>query len=209
MLQNSPDTDRLLDLAEDGDLEARNQLLDRHRTRLRQLAAMRMDQRLANRVDPSDIVQETMVDAFRRLPGYLRDRPLPFYIWLRGIAWNRLIDIHRKHILSVRRTVTRETPIALGLAQQASGSLLAQLTLLGTAPLQSLVEGEIRERMQKGLESLPEIDREVLILRHLESLSVAETAAVLNVPEGTVKSRHARALERMRKVLMGDDDGEQ
>jgi RNA polymerase sigma-70 factor (ECF subfamily) len=208
MSQNSPDTDRLLDLAEKGDRLASDLLLERHRPRLRRMAAMRLDPRLSNRVDPSDIVQETLVDAYRRLPDYLRDRPLPFYPWLRSIAWNRLIDLHRRHIQSVRRTVTRETPLSLKLSQEASEMLVTQLTMSGSGPLEALVDDELRERLHRGLESLSEIDREVLVLRHLESFSVAETAAVLDIAEGTVKSRHFRALERLRGILSGDDSGE-
>ncbi|MEZ6151953.1 MAG: sigma-70 family RNA polymerase sigma factor [Pirellulaceae bacterium] len=209
MSYSDPDTDQLLDLATGGDEIAIESLFQRHRSRLRQMAAVRLDPRLLQRVDPSDIVQETLIDAYRRLPEYLRDRPLPFYPWLRGIAFNRLIDLHRRHIRSMRRSVTLETPLSLGPSRQHSSVLIAQLSLSISEPLKTLLDGEMQDRIQKCLATLPEIDREVLILRHLEALSVIETAAVLKVKEGTVKSRHFRALERLRLLLINEADGDQ
>src|ERR1700722_18884284 len=95
-----PDTDQLLDLAGKGDSSARNRLLDRHRRQLRSLIALRMDPRLAARVDPSDVVQESLVEAAERLPDYIEERPLPFYPWLWQIALERLIDLQRRHVRS-------------------------------------------------------------------------------------------------------------
>ena len=201
MALDSPDTNQLLDLAANGDSNAIDQLLQRYRSRLKGMASMRLDPRLLQRVDPSDIVQETLIEAHRRLPEYLRDRPLPFYPWLRGIAWNRLIDLHRRHVQSQRRTVNREVKLSIKLPGQTTGMLIKQLTMQESGPLQALVEIELHERLRKCLDELPEIDREVLILRHLEQLSVTESAAVLDIPEGTVKSRHFRALEKLRLQL--------
>src|SRR5579864_4019582 len=105
---NKPDTERLLEQASRGDAAARQQLLERYRTRLRRMVAVRMDRRLAARVDPSDVVQESLADAFQNLSDYLRRRPLPFYAWLRQFAWERLLKLHRRHIHTQKRSVTRE-----------------------------------------------------------------------------------------------------
>src|SRR5947209_19815970 len=94
----TPDTDQLLAAARTGDASARGRLLEHHRHRLRGMVALRLDPRLAARVDPSDLVQETLAVAHRRLDDYLRDRPLPFYPWLRQIAADRLADAHRRHV---------------------------------------------------------------------------------------------------------------
>src|SRR5438309_2767338 len=75
MAQNGPETDALLDLAGRGDDHARWRLLDRHRARLLRMIAVRMDGRLAARLDPSDVVQEALADAARALPDYLSRRP--------------------------------------------------------------------------------------------------------------------------------------
>ena len=78
-----PDTEELLERASRGDQQAIGQLLTRYRPRLRQMVTVRMDPRLKSRIDPSDVVQEALMDASRMLPEYLRDRPLPYYPWLR------------------------------------------------------------------------------------------------------------------------------
>src|SRR5690242_19377754 len=102
------DTEHLLDRAAAGDPDARDRLLRRHRGRLRRMVAVRADPRLAARVDPSDVVQETLAEAAAGLDAYLRDRPLAFYPWLRQIAQNRLTDLYRRHVRAGRRAVTRE-----------------------------------------------------------------------------------------------------
>src|SRR5262245_4052170 len=102
------DTDRLLAAAAAGDDAARGQLLARHRDRLVRAIARRLDRRLAARVDPSDVVQEALADADRKLPAYLRRRPLPFYPWLRRLALERLLRLYRRHVRAGKRSVTRE-----------------------------------------------------------------------------------------------------
>ena len=105
-----PDTDHLLAAASRGDRTARGPLLERHRRRLRRMVDVRLDRRLAARVDPSDVVQEALADAARRLDKYLRDRPIPFYPWLRRLAWDRLADAYRRHLRAGQRSVVREEP---------------------------------------------------------------------------------------------------
>ena len=108
MMAVSPnDTEQLLDRAGRGDATARQQLLARHRDRLRRMVALRLDRRLAARVDPSDIVQESLAEAHQHLSEYLRDRPLPFYAWLRQFAWERVAKQYERHVRAQRRSVTR------------------------------------------------------------------------------------------------------
>src|SRR5436309_1383088 len=109
------DTDTLLARAADGDARAREQLLVRHQGRLRQAVRYRIDRRVAARIDPSDVVQEALADAAAHLPDYLRDRPLPFYPWLRQLALERLVHQHRRHVRAQKRSVTREEVSALPL----------------------------------------------------------------------------------------------
>ena len=77
------------------------------------MVAVRLDRRLAARVDPSDVVQEALADASRRLDDYLLSRPLPFFAWLRQFAWERLVELHRRHVTPQRRSVIREEGPAL------------------------------------------------------------------------------------------------
>lgn len=202
MVQSEPDTEELLAQAGHGDRAAREQLLARHRGRLRQMIAVRMDRRLAARIDPSDVVQDTLIEAARNLSDYLRERPVPFYPWLRQLAWERLIELHRRHIVARKRSVTREEAEALPLSNESASHLLAsRLFATGSTPSERLVRSEQRSRVRTALTRLGERDREVLVLRHLENLSVHDTAAVLGITEGAVKSRHLRALDRLRLLL--------
>src|SRR6185436_2767405 len=117
----------LLRAAESGDGTAVRQLLARHRSRLRQMVAVYLDHRLAARVDPSDVVQEALADAARGLSGYLRERPLPFYPWLRQFAWQRLLQLHRHPIRARRRSVEREVPWDLALPDRSADALADRL----------------------------------------------------------------------------------
>jgi RNA polymerase sigma-70 factor (ECF subfamily) len=197
------DTERLLDAAARGDDQARGRLLDRHRDRLRRMVAVRLDRRLAARLDPSDVVQETLAEADRRLDAYLRDRPVPFYPWLRQIAANRLADARRFHLRTGRRSVGREEPAGLSAESVLE---LAERLLAGDAPSAGLRREEQRALVRAALERLGECDREVLVLRYLEQLSSAEVAAVLGVTEGAVRVRVMRALRRLRDNLKGMGD---
>lgn len=202
-----PDTEQLLDLVGQGDRVARDRLLGRHRQRLRNLIALHLDPRIAARIDPSDVVQESLVEANRRLGDYLSDRPLPFYPWLRRLALQRLTDLHRLHLRSKKRSVGREEARLPLLSDDSVQQLARQLVARGSSPSAGLQRQDLRERLRIALARLAERDREVLILRHLEQLSVKEIAAVLGISEGAVKVRHVRALERLRQVL-DEDTGE-
>ena len=117
-----PDTEELVERAGLGDEGARQELFVRHRDRLRRMVAVRMDRRLAPRVDPSDVVQEALAEAHEAMSDYLRDRPLPFYPWLRQFAWERLLKLHRHHVDARRRSVDREEPWDAGLARRVGGA---------------------------------------------------------------------------------------
>jgi RNA polymerase sigma-70 factor (ECF subfamily) len=204
---HEPDTDQLLDRAGRGDPAARQQLLVRHRPRLQQMIAVRMDRRLSARIDPSDVVQETLAEAVQQLSDYLRHRPLPFYPWLRQLACDRLAELHRRHVQARKRSVTREEP-APPLPDESVLELAGRLLARGSSPSARLVRQELCGRVRAALEQLAAHDREVLVLRHLEQLSTREIAAVLGITEGAVYTRHLRALERLR-ALLGDELAEE
>jgi RNA polymerase sigma-70 factor (ECF subfamily) len=199
----SSDTEQLLRQAAAGDGAARQELLERHRPRLERMIALRLDRRLAARLDPSDLVQESLAEAARQLSDYLEHRPLPFYPWLRQIAWNRLVDAHRRHVRARKRSVLREEREP-PLPDESALELAARLFTHGSSPSARLRQKEARHRLRAALAQLSERDREVVVLRYLEDLSVADIAAVLGLTEGAMKMRQLRALERLRKLL-GDD----
>ncbi len=201
MTAHEPDTDELLAQAGQGDDSARGRLLDRHRRRLRGMVAVRMDPRLAARVDPSDLVQETLAEAHRRLEEYMHDRYLPFYPWLRQIAMDRLIDLHRRHVRAQKRAVGREQQGGLFLSDESMLQLSRRLAASSSTPSARMRREDQRLRLRAALEQLAERDREVLVLRHLEQMPPREIAAVLHISESAVYTRHLRALERLRRKL--------
>jgi RNA polymerase sigma-70 factor, ECF subfamily len=192
--------------AQRGDDEARQVLLATHRDRLCRMVALRLDRRLAARIDPSDVVQEALVDADQELSDYLAQRSMPFYAWLRRFAWDRLVDHHRRHVLARRRSVDREDLSLMALPDQSAMMLADRLAANGTSPSRRMMREESRQRVQKALAQLPARDREVLVLLYMEELSAGEIAAVLSTTQGAIRTRHVRALERLRK-LMGEDEG--
>src|SRR5262249_33288078 len=151
---------------------------------------LHMDRRLAPRVDPSDVVQEALAEAAQELSDYLEERPIPFYPWLRKIAWERLVKLHRRHLHARKRTANREDRGILNLPDESAVELAGRLLDLGSSPSKHLLREELRARVRAALEQLPERDREVLVLRYLEQLSTKETAAVLGINEPAVKTRH-------------------
>jgi RNA polymerase sigma-70 factor, ECF subfamily len=201
------DTDWLVEQARRGDAEARKGLMERHRSRLRQMVRLRLDSRLAARMDPSDVVQEALTSAYLRLDDYLRDPPLPFYPWLRQIAWDCLVQLHRRHVTARRRSVTREEVWQPGLSSDSVLRLSQRLVSRGSSPSNYVLRQELRERLQAALAKLAPNDREILVMRNLEQMPAAEIAAVLGIKEGTVRVRHLRALERLRALL--DLEGEE
>jgi RNA polymerase sigma-70 factor (ECF subfamily) len=180
----------------------------RYRQRLQRMVGLHMDRRLVARFDPSDIVQEALADAAQKLSDYLQRRPLPFYPWLRQLAWERLVQLHRRHVQAGKRSVAREEAGVLDLPEDSAVELAARLVAAEASPSSHLLREELRERVRQGLSRLAPPDRQVLVLRHLEQLSTREVAEVLGVTEAAVKSRHIRALERLHRLL-GEDIGEE
>lgn len=201
MTDAGPDTEELLARAGRGDPDARGAVLLRHRPRLRRMVAVRLDPRLAARLDPSDLVQQTLAEADRRLDDYLRRRPLPFYPWLRQLAWERLTDAYRRHVRADRRTVAREEAALPALPDASALELADRLFAGGPGPSEAARRAELRDRVRAAVAALPAGDREVIALRYLEQLTAAEVAAVLGLTEAAVKSRALRAMRRLRTLL--------
>lgn len=195
MLRESDDTEEMLRLASAGDARALGRLLVGHSNRLRHLVAVRMGPRLRQRLDPSDIVQEALADAGRKLDGYVRDRPLAFLPWLKRLAMERLIQARRTHQWAARRAVDREAVDASG--EAAVDTLPAD----DTSPSRALLHDENRRRLRAALDGAEPNDREVLTLRYIHNLSFDQIAASLGLGLSAVKMRHLRALERLRSAL--------
>src|SRR3954466_2073106 len=160
------DTELLLCRANMGDATARSELLELYRGRLRRMVAIRLDKRLATRVDPSDIVQEAMRDAFKRLSEYFASPEIAFYPWLRRIAWDRLMDMYRQHITAEKRSVLKEQVWAPELNDESMAELAHSLAANSQNPRQRAMVAELETRMMAALAQLKPHDREILILRY-------------------------------------------
>ncbi len=195
------DTDELVRRAASGDRRALDQLLDRYRERLRQMVALYMDRRLASRIDASDVVQEALVEAARQLSEYVDKRPKPFYVWLRQLAWERLIDLSRRHIRARCRSVQDEVAWPRPLPEESAMGLAERLAASGTSPSGHMQRKELRRQVRDALSRLAPADHKVLVLWYMEQLSAQELGAVLEITEQAVRRRHRRALEHLGRLL--------
>jgi RNA polymerase sigma-70 factor (ECF subfamily) len=205
MKTNDPSwTDELLCRAGAGDAQAAAALFARYRDRLRRMVQLRLDRRLQGRLDPSDVLQETYLVLAKRLPEYADNRALPFFLWLRLLTGQKLIDLHRQHLGAKMRDAGQEVSLYRGALPQASSvSLAAQLLGRLTAPSRAAVRAETQLRVQEALNSMDPLDREVLTLRHFEMLTNEETAQVLGIKKSAASSRYLAALRRLKHSLAG------
>ena len=177
-------------------------LLEELRPRLRRMVALRLDPRLHGRIDPSDVIQETYLEASARLAEYVQKPTMPFFLWLHFLAGQKLVTLHRHHLGTRMRDAGREVSLYRGrLPEASSAALAAQLLGHETRPSEAAVRAELKIRLQEALNSMDALDREILALRHFEQLSLGETAQVLGLTESGACRRHLRALKRLKEIL--------
>jgi RNA polymerase sigma-70 factor (ECF subfamily) len=179
-------------------------LLDLHSDRLSKLIALRIDRRMKQRIGVEDVMQEVHIRAARHLRDYLQHSTAPFYLWIRSVTVNVLLELHRRHLGTQMRDARRE--VALGNSEwlAPSSDVLAQrLADTGTSPSNVAMRAEVAAQLKNALDSLPPADQEVLALRHFEQLSPSETAQVLQLSEKASGMRYIRALKRLRSHLDG------
>ena len=197
----SPGSSPAADLAGPQDL---TELFDRYRTRLRLLVHLRLDRRLQARIDTSDVLQEAFLEAATRFGDYQANPAMPPFLWLRFLVGQQLALMHRRHLGVKARAASREVALFRGALPEANSQSLAA-ALLGklSSPSQAAMRSELQVRLQEALNSMEEIDREVLVLRHFEQLTNVETAQVLGLQERTASKRYITALRRLKEALSG------
>jgi len=202
MWPDAAETQVMLEHAARDDLSAIDRLLACHREPLRRMIAVRLDRSLVRREDASDVVQSVLLEASRRLPDYLRNPVLPFALWLRQIASDQMIDVHRRHRVAARRSIDRERPLAAHeFFDRSSLDLAAQLRDQGLTPAADAIRRELVERFHAALKELGNDDREIVILRHFEHLTSSQAALALSLSEPAAGMRYLRALRRLRVIL--------
>ncbi len=199
---NSDDNASLWERMKAGDEKAVNDAFAQYRDRLRCMVEIRMDRRLQGRVDASDVIQEAYLEVTQKLPEYLGNPTLPFFLWLRLVVGERLLKLHRHHLGTQMRDVGREISLFREpIPAASSAALAAQLLGQHTSPTEAAVRAERLIRMQEAINSLETLDREIVSLRHFEELSRRETAQVLNISESAAAKRYVRALKRLQQAL--------
>ena len=203
MVPDSPDTVQSLRRVSEGDGQALGELFAQHGPRLRRMVQLRMDRRLAGRLDPSDVLQETYLEVAKSLADYLRDPQVPFFLWLRFLTGRKLRALHRQHLGTAARDAGREVGLCgEALPPASSECLAAELVGRDTSPSQAAIRAELQTRLQEVLDGMDALDREVLVLRHFEQLNNTETAAVLGLTKSAASNRFIRALQRLKTTLV-------
>jgi RNA polymerase sigma-70 factor (ECF subfamily) len=198
------DDDQVRDELRAGGAECLAALFSARRDRLRRLVAWRLDPRLKGRLDASDVLQEVYLDAQRRLHEFLNRSGLSLDLWLRLLTGRRLVELHRQHIGAAMRSAGQEVSID-GWAFASAPSLAAQLIGHLTSPSQAAARAETATRLTQALEGMDPIDREILVLRHLDELSNNEVAVLLGLQKAAASNRYIRALRRLREILAGTE----
>jgi RNA polymerase sigma-70 factor (ECF subfamily) len=206
MWPNAEQTQELLAGAQRGDADAVNRLMERHRDSLRRMVQMRLDQKIQRRVDVSDVVQEVLVEANRRLQDYIANPVMGFHLWLRQIAQDRIIDAHRRHRASAKRSVDKERPLAVPAAgDHSTMELAAQLAGRDLTPAAAATQAEMARLVEAAIAKLPDQDCEIIIMRHYEQLSNQEIAQALSLSEPAASMRYLRAIRRLKELMVDPD----
>lgn len=195
-----PDSDQthgLLEQVGRGNRPALNRLLERYRPDLQALVEFHLDPRLRARLGPSEVVQEAQLEVVRRMDDYLSRRPMPFQLWVRKTAYQRLLNLQRCHRGRARRAVDRE----VALPDRASLLVAGPLISRGPSPSQQAQAREFAEAVARVVADLAEADRDILAMRHTEDLSYDPIACLLDIEPAAARKRYGRALIRLQKAL--------
>lgn len=199
MWPESQETQELIVQARGDRAGAIDQLLERHRASVKRLIQLRLDHGIRRRVDVSDVLQDVMLEASRRLSEYLAAPPMSFHLWLRQIAMDRIIDAHRRHRGSAKRSVDREQAAAP--ADPSAMDWVQQLSDPRYTPATAAARREMAKCVEEVISQLPDQDAEILMMRHFEQLTNQEVAQVLQLTEPAASMRYLRAIRRLREAM--------
>jgi RNA polymerase sigma-70 factor (ECF subfamily) len=178
-----------------------------HRERLWRTVQTRMDPRLYGRVDPDDVLQEAYLDAMKRVKHFAEELSYTPFVWLRLVVGQTLINVHRRHIGAKKRDASLERSVNQGLKFQMSATSKAmaiQLAANHTSPSHAAMRSELVETLAAALETMSEVDREILTLRHFEDMSNSEVAELLGIEQKAASIRYVRAVQRLKKCMEND-----
>ncbi len=196
------ETDDAVAAMRHGSADALAIIFSRYRERLRQIVRFRLDYRIVARVSDSDVLQESYIAAVKRLDQFTQQTDMPPFLWLRLIVSQQLIDVHRQHLGAEMRDVRREVSLLPGgCSPHTSLAIAAQLAGPATAISEVLARAELIEKLQRTLNEMDALDREVIALRHFEELNNIESAKVLGIEAAAASKRYVRAMARLAKLI--------
>lgn len=201
----STDTDDVAERLRAGDSVALADFFARHRDRLWRVVDFRLDARLRRRLDPDDVLQQSYIEAAKRLGHFRGESATSAFVWLRLVVVQTMVDLHRAHLGTGGRDANREVVFDPSPGTGDSAALAHHLAESMTSPSGAAARGETEQQLRIALDELEPVDREVLTLRHFEELTNGETAAVLNLDPKAASKRYIRALDRLRGILETSD----
>ena len=203
--QDSERTRQLIEKLAGGDRSALDELLREQREPLRRMIHLRITPKMRARIDASDVIQEAFLEAAQRIPKYIEERPMPFFLWLRFLTRQRLTTLHRHHLGARQRDAGRERPLAGPACGVTSEMMAIELEGAVTSPSNAVHRAEKDSRLKTALDGLSEEECEILSLRHFEQLTNAEAAMELGIEPPAASKRYVRALLRLRGLLGNHD----
>ena len=193
-----------------GSEEALAEVFSQFRERLRQIIRFRLDYRLAGRVSDSDVLQDTYLAAAKRLQHFGQQEGMPAFLWLRLVAAQQLVDLHRQHLQAEMRDARKEVSLAAqGPSPHTSLAIAAHLVASQTGVSEIVSRAESIQKLETTLNAMDAIDREVIALRHFEELSNIETAEVLKIEPSTASKRYVRAMSRLGDLMRKFSESDQ
>lgn len=185
-----------------GDREALGELFAIYRPRLWRMVTFRLHPSLQGRIDADDVLQDAWLRAVERIDHFFEIEGESSFLWFRSVVTQTLLDLHRFHLGAQKRSTAREKSIDVGWATGSTSSSLAfHLSDSARSPSSNASRTELSKQLDSVLSGMNEVDREVLALRHFESLSNREVATLLGMTEQAASIRYVRALGRLKQIL--------
>ena len=197
-VESNPVSD-LICRAQQRDEAALAALLDAHSERLLESVRAELGDRLRQRLESQDVMQQVYLDVLNSIEQFVDRGPDSFFAWLRRIAVNRICDVDRKAFQTAKRSGEVRSADLGG--DVAVAPLLDALGASVSTPSQVVDRAERARLLQRALDQLTDDQRQAIELRYLRQLSVAETAAKMDRTERAVRSLCVRALIRLRELL--------
>jgi RNA polymerase sigma-70 factor, ECF subfamily len=182
-------------------------LLNSQRDSLAVFVAVRLNKRVAGRMDVDDVLQDVSLEAVIRFPDYVKDCLIPFPDWLKHIALDRIAHCHRTHVRARKRSVLAE--VGPGRANRSSSCGLARRVLCPEElPCADCDRHDLCARVAVLMKALPASDQELLRLRIIEEIPAKEVAVTLRISTNALWSRQFRVLRRLRRSLEDEPEAD-